>query len=169
MGLLQHLEELRKRILWALVGLVVAFLPCWYIVRPIYRFLAAPIEPFLPTGQELVVTEVAGQFLIYFKVAALAAVFLSSPLILFQLWRFVAPGLYRREKRLALPFVLSGSLFFLGGGAFAYYVAFPMAIEFLLGIGGGEFTLLITAQNYLGFLMTVMLGLGVMFELPIVI
>lgn len=169
MGLLQHLEELRSRILRALIALVVAFVPCWYFVKRIYSFLEAPVRPYLPADQQLAVTAVTESFMIYFKVAALAAVFLASPYILAQLWGFVAPGLYKREKRLAVPFILAGSLFFLAGGAFAYYIAFPMAVQFLLGLGGEQFTLLITAQNYLGFLMTVMLGLGLMFELPIVI
>ncbi len=169
MGLLQHLDELRKRLLWSILALAVAFGPCWYHVKRIYGFLEAPVRPFLPPDQQLAVTAVTESFLIYFKVAAFAAVFLASPFILYQLWGFVAPGLYRREKRLAVPFILAGSVFFLAGGAFAYYVAFPMAVSFLLGLGGEQFTLLITAQNYLGFLMTVMLGLGLMFELPILI
>jgi sec-independent protein translocase protein TatC len=168
MGLLQHLEELRSRILWSLVALVAAFFPCWYWRELIYSFLEAPIRPYLPHGQKLAVTGVTDPFLIYFKVAALAAVFVAAPIVLYQLWRFVAPGLYRREKRYAAPFILSGSFFFLAGGAFAYYVAFPMAVQFLLGMGK-QFMPLITVDRYLGFLMTVILGLGLMFELPILI
>lgn len=169
MGLLQHLEELRKRILWSLVSLVVAFIPAWYFVKRIYTFLEAPVKPYLADTQQLAVLGVTESFLIYFKVAALAAVFAASPIILWQVWRFVAPGLYRREKHLAVPFIASGSIFFLAGGAFAYYIAFPMAVQFLLGLGGEQFMQVITAKDYLGFLMTVMLGLGLMFELPILI
>jgi sec-independent protein translocase protein TatC len=168
MGLLQHLEELRNRILWSLVALVVVFLPCWYFIEPICDFLEAPIKPFLTDGQELAVTSVTEAFLVKFKVAALVSLFLAAPWVLYQLWRFVAPGLYRREKMYAVPFIGAGTLFFLAGGAFAYYVAFPMAVEFLLGMGE-RYMLLITARSYLGFLMTMMLGLGLMFELPIFI
>ncbi|MGH2628555.1 MAG: twin-arginine translocase subunit TatC [Anaerolineales bacterium] len=168
MGLLQHLEELRARILRSLLTLAVAFVPCWIFVQPICDFLEAPIKPFLPADQELAVTSVTEPFLIQFKVAALAALFLAAPVVLYQVWRFVAPGLYRREKLYAAPFILVGTLFFLAGGAFAYYVAFPMAVEFLLGMGE-RYMLLITARNYLGFMMTMILGLGLMFELPIFI
>ncbi|HEX5760189.1 MAG TPA: twin-arginine translocase subunit TatC [Thermoanaerobaculia bacterium] len=168
MGLLQHLDELRKRILWSLVALVVTFMPAWYFIEPLCDFLEAPIKPFLKDGQQLTVTSVTEAFLVKFKVAALAALFLAAPFVLLQLWRFVAPGLYRREKALAVPFIAAGTAFFLAGGAFAYYVAFPMAVQFLLGMGE-RYMLLITARSYLGFLMTMILGLGLMFELPIII
>jgi sec-independent protein translocase protein TatC len=100
--------------------------------------------------------------------AALAALFLTSPLVLYQVWRFVAPGLYKREKLHALPFIIAGSLFFIGGGAFAYYVAFPFAVDFLLGMGEA-FQPVITVERYFRFLLYVILGLGLMFELPIFI
>ena len=100
--------------------------------------------------------------------AALAAVFAASPFILYQFWRFIAPGLYKHERRYLLPFLFFGSFFFLAGGAFAYYIAFPLAAEFLLKIGGA-FEPVITIERYFGFQMTIILGLGLMFELPIVI
>lgn len=168
MGLLEHLEELRDRLLRCLLGFTVAFFICWTYSGPIYEFLAQPIYRFLPEGDELVFLGVTDPFIIYVKVAALAAVFASSPLILWQLWGFVSPGLYRRERLLAGPFVVFGSLLFLAGGAFAYYVAFPFAVEFLLGMGE-RFRPTITVDKYLSFLMTVVLGLGLMFELPTVI
>ncbi len=114
-----------------------AFLPCWYFVDNIFAFLQQPILKLLPAGKRLAYTGLTDPFLLYFKVAALAAVFLASPFILFQFWRFVAPGLYKHERRYLLPFLFFGSFFFLAGGAFAYYVAFPLAAEFLLGIGAG--------------------------------
>lgn len=168
MSLLDHLEELRKRVLATLVSLVVVFLPCWYFVDRIFLFLQQPILKLLPAGKRLAYTGVTDPFLLYFKVAALAAVFLASPFILFQFWRFVAPGLYKHEQRYLLPFLFFGSFFFLAGGAFAYYVAFPLATEFLLGMGAA-FEPVITIERYFGFLMTIILGLGLMFELPIVI
>jgi sec-independent protein translocase protein TatC len=111
---------------------------------------------------------VADAFLLYFKVAALAAVFLGAPFVLFQLWRFIAPGLYRKEKLYAIPFILFGSFFFLAGGAFAYYVAVPLAVRFLLNIGD-QFQAMITIERYFSFLLAVILGLGLMFELPVLI
>ncbi|MEM1204683.1 MAG: twin-arginine translocase subunit TatC [Acidobacteriota bacterium] len=169
MGLLDHLEELRQRLVRAVLAFIVAFFVCWAFAEPIFQFLAQPIYGFLPEGnKKLVVLAVQESFMIYVKVAALAAVFMASPVILWQMWSFVAPGLYRRERRLAAPFVICGSLLFLAGGAFAYYIAFPFAVEFLLGMGEA-FETTITAANYLSFLMTVILGLGLMFELPTVI
>jgi len=167
MGLFDHLDELRKRIVTSLIAFIVAFLGCWTFKEPIYGFLEQPIKPYLE-GEKLAFLGVTDAFMIYVKVAALAAVFASSPFILFQVWRFVAPGLYKRERRLAIPFILSGSLLFISGGAFAYYIAFPFAVEFLLGMGA-QFQAMITVTRYLSFLMTVMLGLGLMFELPTVI
>ena len=168
MSLVQHLEELRKRIFRALVAFVVAFLLCWAYHRQIFDFLQAPIEPYLPGNQKLSFFSVTEPFLLYFKTAALAAIFLASPFILAQVWGFIAPGLYQREKRYALPFILISTFFFLAGGAFAYFIAFPFAVEFLLGMGEG-FQPVIAATLYLRFLMTVILGLGLMFELPVVI
>jgi sec-independent protein translocase protein TatC len=167
MSLLEHLEELRKRLFWSILSLAVAFVPCWIWVREIFNFLQLPIQKISP-GEKLVFTGLADPFLLYFKVAALAALFLAAPFILYQLWGFVAPGLYKRERLYLAPFLLFGSLFFLGGGAFAYYVAFPMAATFLLGVGD-QFEMMLTVERYFSFLLTMILGLGMMFELPIVI
>jgi len=168
MSLLDHLEELRARLLRSILSLAVAFLPCWYWVDEIFAFLQRPILKLLPPGHKLAYTGITDPFILYFKVAALAAVFLASPYILYQFWRFVAPGLYRHERRYLLPFLFFGSFFFLAGGAFAYYVAFPLAAEFLLQMGKA-FEPVITIERYFGFQMTIILGLGLMFELPIVI
>jgi sec-independent protein translocase protein TatC len=168
MSLLEHLEELRNRILRTVIALAVAIVPCWIYVGPIFDFLAKPVQRALPPGQKLAFLGLTDPFILYFKVAALAAVFLASPFLLYQLWAFVSPGLYRREKLYALPFVFFATLFFLSGGAFAYYIAFPYAVQFLLSMGE-SFQAVITIERYFGFLLTVILGLGLMFELPIVI
>jgi sec-independent protein translocase protein TatC len=168
MSLLEHLEELRSRILRSLIAIAVAFFACWAVAERLFAFLARPIYDYLPEGTRLAFLGVTDPFILYVKVAALAAIFFASPIVLYQVYSFVAPGLYRREKRYALPFVLSGSLFFLAGGLFAYYVAFPFAVEFLLAMGE-DFDAVITIERYFGFLMTVILGLGLMFEMPILI
>jgi sec-independent protein translocase protein TatC len=168
MGLLEHLEELRNRLLISVAAFAVAFFVCWGYSGPIYEFLAQPIYRYLPEGKHLAFLGLTDPFIIYVKVAALAAVFVASPVILWQLWAFVSPGLYRRERLMAGPFVIFGSLLFVSGGAFAYYVAFPFAVEFLLGLAA-RFEPTITVDRYLSFLMTVILGLGLMFELPTVI
>ncbi len=168
MSLLEHLEELRDRLVRVLVAFAVTFVACWSFASHIYEFLAQPIYEFLPEGKKLVFLGITDPFLIYVKVAALAGIFIASPVILYQLWSFVAPGLYKRERRMVGPFVFFGSLLFVAGGAFAYYVAFPFAIEFLLGLGA-QFDPAITVTHYLSFLMTIVLGLGLMFELPTLI
>lgn len=168
MSLLEHLDELRKRILHSVLAVAVAFLICWPFADSIYAFLERPIKKLLPEGSKLVFTGVTDAFILYIKVAALAAVFFAAPYLLYQLWKFVAPGLYRRERLYVLPFIFFGSIFFLGGGAFAYYIAFPFAADFLLGVGE-RFQPMLTIERYFRFLLTIILGLGLMFELPVLI
>ncbi|HEV8629389.1 MAG TPA: twin-arginine translocase subunit TatC [Thermoanaerobaculia bacterium] len=168
MSLLEHLEELRSRLLRCLLALAVTTGISWWQAERIFHFLAVPIYKRLPPGQRLVMLSVTDGFLLYIKVALLAGVFVAAPVLLYHLWRFIAPGLYRREQRYVVGFIVTGTLLFLAGGAFAYYVAFPFAVEFLLAVGH-EFAPSITGVSYLSFLMTVILGLALMFELPLVI
>lgn len=168
MSLMEHLEELRHRIVRSLMAVAFAFVFCWLAVEEIAEFLARPIYRALPEGTRLAFLGVTDPFIIYVKVAALTALFVASPAVLYQAWRFVAPGLYHRERRRALPFILAGTFFFVGGGAFAYYVAFPFAVDFLIGMGEA-FQPMITVERYFRFLLYVILGLGLMFELPIFI
>jgi sec-independent protein translocase protein TatC len=167
MSLMQHLEELRRRILWSILSLAVAFGPCWYFRERIVEFLSRPLRAY-DSNLKLAFLSPTEPFVMYFKVSALAAVFLAAPFILYQFWQFVAPGLYRREKIYAIPFIVCASLFFLAGGAFGYYVAFPSAVQFLLDMGR-QFAPVITIDRYFSFLLTVILGLGLMFEMPIVV
>lgn len=167
MSLLEHLEELRKRIFRVLISLSLAFIPCWIYVKDIFAFLQAPLKRIDPS-LKLAFTGLTDPFILYFKIALLMALFVASPFVLYQIWAFIAPGLYRRERRLAIPFVFFTTVFFLSGGAFGYYVAFPFAARFLLGVGEGLMAV-IEIGKYFGFLLTVLLGLGLMFELPIFI
>jgi sec-independent protein translocase protein TatC len=167
MSLLEHLEELRKRLIWSILALAVAFGPCWAFREPIVDWMSRPLHLAQP-DLTLSFLKVTDPFVFYFKIAGFGSIFLASPFILYQLWLFVAPGLYRKEKMYAVPFILSATTFFLAGGAFGYYLAFPAAVKFLLGMGK-QFKPVITIDSYFSFLMTVILGLGLMFELPIVI
>jgi sec-independent protein translocase protein TatC len=167
MSLLEHLEELRKRIVWAVLAIAIAFIPCWAYYRKIFQFLVAPLHRIDPT-MKLAYLALTDPFILYFKMAAFTALFIASPFLLYQLWAFIAPGLYSRERKLAFPFIFFTTLFFLAGGAFGYYVAFPMGARFLLGLGS-DLQAVITADKYFGFLLTVILGLGLMFEMPILI
>lgn len=167
MTLLEHLDELRRRILRTLIVVVVAFFGCFAFAEQIYNLLAKPIEPHV---DQLVFDGVADPFIVQVKVALLASVFVTSPYLVSQLWGFVAPGLYRRERRYAIPFIFFGSLFFIGGGAFGYFVALPFATEFLVNMGlNANWEADIRIERYLSFAVNVLLGLAVMFQLPIVI
>jgi sec-independent protein translocase protein TatC len=168
MSLLEHLDELRRRILNSVVTLLIAFLVCWYFSPQIFSWLERPIRDVLPPGDKLAFTDLAGPFMLYVKVALLAAVFVASPVLLTQVWLFIRPGLYRRERRLALPFIVFTTLFFLLGGYFGYRIAFPLVVRFLLGVGE-NFKQVVTIQSYLSMMSKILLGLGLVFEMPMLI
>jgi sec-independent protein translocase protein TatC len=168
MTLLEHLEELRRRLLVSIVALLVGFLLCWNWSKEIFAFLAKPLTQFLPEGEKLAFTGLVDPFMLYIKVAALAGVFVASPVILYQLWLFVAPALYRHERKVASLFLLVTTVFFLLGGYFGYAVAFPMVCKFLLDVGR-DFRQVITINEYFSMASKVILGLGLVFELPVLI
>jgi sec-independent protein translocase protein TatC len=168
MSFLEHLDELRRRLITSIIYIAVGFLVCWFFHEEIYRFIARPIQPFLKGTEKLVFTKPTEAFTLYFKVSIIASIFLTAPLLLQQVWMFIAPGLYRREKRMALPFVVSSIFLFYGGGAFAYYVVLPTAYQFLLGFGS-DFQPMIKIDEYWDLTSTIILGFGVIFELPVLV
>lgn len=169
--LIEHLTELRRRLLWSLAALGVAFFVCLYFARPIFAVL---VQPLLAAGQgRLIYTQLFEAFFVEVKVALFAAFMVAFPVIATQIWRFVAPGLYRNEKRAALPFLVATPLLFGLGAAAAYYGAVPVALKFLLGfegnIGGVQQEALPAVGNYLDFIMNFMLAFGISFQLPILL
>ena len=168
MGFFDHLEEFRKRLIVCLVAVAVTFLASWSWAPQIFEFLARPLRRVLPPGQSLAYTTLTEPFLLYFRVALFAGIIFASPVLLWQLWLFVAPALYRKEKRYVVPFVLAGAFFFLAGCAFGYYEAFPLVVGFLVGMGK-DFNAVITINEYLSTAMKIVLGLGICFEMPILI
>ncbi|MGD8374689.1 MAG: twin-arginine translocase subunit TatC [Acidobacteriota bacterium] len=168
MSFLQHLDELRTRLIRAVAALIVAFLLCLSIARPVYEFMVRPIEKFLPEGEKLAFTHLTDPFLLYMKVAFLTAIFLATPFILLEAWLFIAPGLYPRERRYAIPFIFFSSVFFMAGGAFGYYIVLPPAARFFIqqGVDWG-FRPVLTVRELLSFESRILLGLGVVFEMPI--
>lgn len=168
MTLIEHLDELRRRLVFCVIAVFIAFLGCWYASPFIFSWLSRPIDRYLPEGTTLAFTALADPFMLYVKVALLAAVFVVSPVLLGQLWLFLRPGLYSRERRLAIPFIVFTSLFFLAGGLFGYEIAFPMVVRFLLGVGE-QFQPVVTIQSYFSMLSKTLLGLGLVFELPVLI
>lgn len=168
MTLLEHLEELRKRLLVSLAAMLVGFLLCWNWSKPIFAFLAKPLTQFLPDGEKLAFTGLVDPFMLYVKVAALAGVFVASPVILHQVWLFLSPALYRHERKIATLFIWVTTVFFVLGGYFGYAVAFPMVCKFLLDVGR-DFRQVITINEYFSMASKVILGLGLVFELPVII
>lgn len=168
MGFFDHLEELRRRLVVSLIALFVGFLLSWYWAPKLFDLLAAPVRRVLPAGQNLAYTTLAEPFVLYFRVAMLAGVILASPVILWQVWLFVAPALYKHERRWVWPFLAASVFFFLCGCAFGYYEAFPLVVGFLIGVGK-PFQAVITINEYLGTATKIILGLGLCFEMPILV
>jgi len=169
MSFLDHLEELRKRLIVSIIAIGVAFLACWHFAEPIYAWVQAPLTKFLPPGdQKLAYTHLTEPFMVYMKVAFFAAIFVASPIIMWQVWRFISPGLYKRERRYAAPFIIFATAFFLLGGYFGYAVILPGACAFFVETGQ-KFKQMIKIDEYFSFASTIMLASGAVFETPILI
>jgi len=168
MTFLEHLEELRKRLIVSIIALGVAFLACWNYADRIFGLLARPLSRFLPPGDKLVFTRLTEPFLLYMKVAFFAGIFVASPIILWQLWLFIAPGLYKRERRYAAPFIIIASLFFILGGWFGWRVLLPGTCAFFLETGK-QFKQMIKADEFFSFASMIILATGLVFETPILI
>lgn len=165
MTFLEHLEDLRKRLFYSFLALLVGFAPGWYFSKDLYQLLARPVTQYLPEGTKLAFTTLTAPFMLYIKVAVLAAVFLASPFIFLQVWYFVAPGLYQKERRYVVPFVFMTTFFFSLGALFGYKIVFPWACRFFLAMGE-DFQPVITVDQYFGFALKILLGIALIFELP---
>jgi sec-independent protein translocase protein TatC len=166
MTFLEHLDELRKRITHAVVGLFVGFIVAFAFIRQVFDFVYMRLVAGVPGGK-LVYTEGPEMFMLWIKIAALTGVLISSPYIMLQVWFFIAPGLYAKEKRLAIPFVLSSSALFIGGAAFSHYVVFPAAWQFFAGFGNEYVEFLPRVGPIFGMYVKLMLGIGLTFQLPV--
>jgi sec-independent protein translocase protein TatC len=168
MTFLEHLDELRKRILWSVVSILAAFIVCWIFAGQLYDFASAPIRS--NPAVTLAVVRPQDIFSLYLKVTLVASLFVSAPLILLQAWLFISPGLHPHERRWAVPFILSGSVLFVAGGAFGYLVAFPLALNFLLDwITAAHLTPIIDAVEYFDLFFSIIVALGIVFQIPAVI
>lgn len=171
MSLLEHLEELRKRIIYALIAVGVGFIAAWHYSEAIYQLMERPIvtaleQNHLPT--KLVYLNPTEPFNIYLKIGLIAGIFISCPVVLYQVWMFISPGLYRHEKKYILPFLFVTVGLFLSGGFFGYRFVYPAALSFLIE-QGKAFQPMITIGEYTDLFLTVIIGLGVVFELPTII
>src|SRR5271165_1644265 len=171
MGFLDHLEELRKRIVYSVIAIAIGFFACWRYAERIYGIMQRPIMDALRSNglsAKLVYVNPTEPFNLYLKVGFMAGLFVASPFVLYQIWCFISPGLYRNEKRYVLPFMASTIALFLSGGYFGYKVVLPQALVFLIGYGK-DFQPMITLTEYSSLFLTIIVGLGVIFEMPIVI
>lgn len=168
-SLISHLLELRDRLLRAMLSILVMFviLNIYPGANDLYEFLAAPLTKALPEGNAMISTEPHGPFFVPFKFALACAVAVAVPYILYQLWAFVAPGLYRRERRLVMPLLLSSSLLFYCGIAFAYFVVFPIIFNFFAHAAPDGVLVMTDIQAYLGFVIKMFFAFGIAFEVPV--
>lgn len=171
MSFLEHLEELRRRIIYSLIAVAVGFFACWAYAERIYEIMQKPIITALHANgmsEKLVYLNPTEPFNLYLKVAFMAGLFVTSPFVLYQVWMFISPGLYRHEKRYVMPFMFSTVGLFLAGGVFGYKIVYPQALNFLISYGK-QFQPMITIGEYTDLFLTIIIGMGAIFELPILV
>jgi sec-independent protein translocase protein TatC len=165
--LISHLLELRDRLLKAIVAVGICFIPCAIYMNQIFTFVAEPLKHKLPPGATLIATSVVAPFTVPFKLALVLAIGIAIPFVLYQAWAFVAPGLYRHEKRLAVPLLVSSVLLFYLGAAFAYYIVFPVMLSFFVATTPNGVQMMTDMGSYLDFVMVLLLAFGAAFEVPV--
>src|SRR6202045_4387625 len=171
MGFLDHLEELRTRLVYSIAAVAVGFFACWWKVETIYEIMQRPIMKALRDNgmtEKLVYLNPTEPFNLYLKIAALAGLFLPSPFVLYQVWMFISPGLYRNEKRYVVPFMVSTIALFSAGGYFGFKIVYPAALNFLISFGK-QFQPMITIKEYTELFLSIILGIGLIFEMPILV
>jgi sec-independent protein translocase protein TatC len=166
MSFLEHLDELRKRIIYSLIAVVVGFGIACLFLNQLFAFITHPMVAALPAGQKLVFTEPTEALMLYLKMAVLAGILIASPGVMSQVWLFVAPGLYANEKKLAIPFVMLSSVFFVMGAAFAHYVVFPLTWKFFQSFAGDTLTFMPRIEPAFGLYVKLMLTFGLIFQMP---
>ena len=167
--LISHLLELRDRLLRSVIAVVVCFVPLAFFQNEIFTLVAQPLIEKLPEGTSLIATSVVSPFMAPLKLSIIVALFIAMPYVLFQVWGFVAPGLYRHERRFALPLIVSSILLFYAGVAFAYYVVFPLMFQFLASTTPVGVRMMTDIANYLDFVLLLFLAFGIAFEMPVAV
>jgi len=167
--LISHLLELRDRLIRCVVAVALMFLPCMFYSNQLFTFVATPLEQKLPKNSQLIATTVMSPFLTPFKLSLFVAVFLAMPIILYQLWAFVAPGLYRHEKRFAVPLLISAIVLFYTGVVFAYFFVFPVMFQFFAATTPRGVAMMTDISAYLDFVLKMFLAFGAAFEVPIAV
>ncbi len=167
--LFEHLLELRTRLLRAVLGVIVVFCSLVYFAQDIYQYLAQPLLASMPDGAQMIATDVASPFFAPFKLTIVISIFIAMPYILYQIWSFVAPGLYRNEKKLVAPLMLGSTLLFYSGIAFAYFIVFPVVFAFFTSVAPEGVVIATDISSYLDFVLKLFFAFGAAFEIPIAI
>ncbi|WP_291440615.1 twin-arginine translocase subunit TatC [Desulfovibrio sp.] len=167
MGLMDHLGELRMRLVRCCIAVIVGFFACWAVVDPIFDVLVNPLLAVLPKGSHAIYTTLPEGFFTRMHIAFVAGVFVSSPVIFYQIWSFIAPGLYEEEKKYIIPIAVMSALFFICGGAFCYFVVFPYAFNFFVSFATEEIVAMPKVSDYLSFVLKLILAFGIIFEMPL--
>lgn len=166
MSFLEHLDELRKRLIYSAYSLVAGCVVAYAFIQKIFDFIMLPMQHMLPGGNKLIYTAGAEPFMLYLKIGFIAGIFFSSPLILWQVWKFISPGLYTHEKKFAIPFVVLSTVFFVLGGLFAHYIAFPWTWKFFIGFSTNYMVFMPKIDEAFSLYTKMLLGFGVIFEMP---
>jgi sec-independent protein translocase protein TatC len=167
--LISHLLELRNRLLRSVIAVVICFVPLAFFQNELFTLVAQPLIEKLPEGTSLIATSVVSPFMAPLKLSVIVALFIAMPYVLFQVWGFVAPGLYRHERRFAMPLIVSSILLFYAGVAFAYYVVFPLMFQFLAATTPTGVKMMTDIANYLDFVLLLFLAFGIAFEMPVAV
>lgn len=166
---MSHLEELRKRLVWCAVAVGVGFAVAYFFSERLFQILVSPLKAVMPEGDKLIFTNLPEMFFAYLKVSFVAGILAAAPVIFYQLWLFVAPGLYQREKKLVIPFVVTSTILFVGGALFGYFIVFPFGFKFFISFANEYVTALPSVKEYFGFSIKLLFAFGMVFELPVVI
>jgi sec-independent protein translocase protein TatC len=167
MPLMEHLNELRVRLTRCCIAVGLAFLACWAVVEPIFDALISPLLAVLPDKSSAMYTTLPEGFFTRMYIAFIVGIFLASPVIFYQIWRFIAPGLYEEEKRFLVPIAVVSAIFFLGGGCFCYFIVFPYAFSFFVSFATESIVIMPKISEYLDFVLKLILAFGLIFEMPL--
>jgi len=166
---LSHLEELRRRLIACAIAVGASFVACYFFSEPLFQILIGPLKANMPAGERLIYTNLPEMFFTYLKTAFVAALMLAAPFIFYEIWMFVAPGLYQKEKKYVIPFVVFSSILFVGGALFGYFVVFPFGFKFFLAFANEYVQALPSVKQYFSFSIKLLFAFGVVFELPVVV
>jgi sec-independent protein translocase protein TatC len=166
---MSHLEELRKRLVWSAVAVGAGFVVAYIFSERLFQILVSPLKDVMPEGDKLIFTNLPEMFFAYLKVSFVAGILGAAPVIFYQLWLFIAPGLYRKEKKLVLPFVITSTILFVGGALFGYFIVFPFGFKFFISFANDYVAALPSVKEYFGFSIKLLFAFGMVFELPVVI